>query len=370
MHRDPIRLLTGVTSALVGLNVLSHTGLAQGCIAVRSCPTPPVLPGAVPEADPDASKWSASVAYRWYQSDRHYSGDVEQKQRQAIGNQVINKVHAFDVAASYAATPRITLTLDIPFAFSERSSWYEHDFVTRHSMSSSGLGDVRLLSSYWIFDPKEHANGNISIGLGLKAPTGDDEATDISYRTAADGGPTRRPVDPSIQPGDGGWGISLDLQAYQRIYKNLFGYMVGSYMMTPQEQSSTEFTIADIPRFKTTFTSLRSHNTIPDQYLGRVGFDFQVLPEKGLSVSLGTRMEGVPVYDIVGGSMGWRRPGYTVSIEPGISWMYKKNAFSLLTPVAMYRNRERSAPEVALGLPRGDSAFADYSILFSFSHHF
>src|SRR6266568_820677 len=83
-----------------------------------------------------------------------------------------------------------------------------------------------------------------------------------------------------------------------------------------------------------------------------------------------TNTSGVPVYDAIGGSLGFRRPGYTISVEPGISWTGKRNAFSLNAPVALYRNRERSASEIALGRPGGDAAFADFSILASFTHRF
>ncbi len=81
-------------------------------------------------------------------------------------------------------------------------------------------------------------------------------------------------------------------------------------------------------------------------------------------------IEGVPVYDAIGGSLGFRQPGYTVSIEPGISWSGPKNSFSLLAPVAVYRIRERSTPEILLGRPGGDASFADFSILASFTHRF
>jgi len=89
-----------------------------------------------------------------------------------------------------------------------------------------------------------------------------------------------------------------------------------------------------------------------------------------VSLSFGARIEGVPAYDAIGGSLGFRRPGYTISIEPGISWTGTKNSFSINTPVALYRIRERSAPEIALGAPGGDAAFADFSILASFTHRF
>src|SRR5438309_444254 len=82
------------------------------------------------------------------------------------------------------------------------SSLYEHDFIHRHTMHAGGLGDMRILTDLWLLAPHKHMDGNIALGLGVKVPTGDDKAADISYRTT---GPVTRPVDPSIQPGDGGW---------------------------------------------------------------------------------------------------------------------------------------------------------------------
>jgi hypothetical protein len=344
-----------------------NTGWSQGCIASPNNPLSPICPADFSGTTNGAHRWVASVDYRWYHSDRHFVGDVEQKQRQALGNEVINDVHSFDLAATYGISERWSATLTIPFIYADRSSLYEHDFVHRYSMRSAGLGDVRLVTDFWLLNPQQHMDGNIALGLGLKVPTGDDKATDIAHRAS---GPVSRPVDPSIQPGDGGWGIILELQAYQKIYGNLFGYVQGSYLMTPQEQNGTEFTLSDIPQFATLLTPLRTHDSIPDQYFGRGGFSYMPVPAWGVALSFGARIEGVPVYDAIGGSMGFRRPGYTISLEPGCSWTGKKNSLSLNVPVAVYRNRERSAPEIALGVPGGDAAFADFSILVNFTHRF
>lgn len=113
-----------------------------------------------------------------------------------------------------------------------------------------------------------------------------------------------------------------------------------------------------------------TYNSISDQYFGRVGLSQALWPSHGLGVSLGGRIEGVPVYDAIGDSLGYRQPGYTVSVEPGISWMGKKNSLSILAPVAVYRNRERSAAENAMNRRGGDASFADFSILASFRHEF
>jgi hypothetical protein len=49
--------------------------------------------------------------------------------------------------------------------------------------------------------------------------------------------------------------------------------------------------------------------------------------------------------------------------------------FNLTTPVALYRNRERSVPDkqwaAATGIPRhGDAAFADYLVMATISKRF
>ena len=43
----------------------------------------------------------------------------------------------------------------------------------RHSGSSGGLGDLRLVGSAWVFKPVDHPNGNVNLGIGVKFPTGE-----------------------------------------------------------------------------------------------------------------------------------------------------------------------------------------------------
>src|SRR3989454_11566939 len=56
--------------------------------------------------------------------------------------------------------------------------------------------------------------------------------------------------------------------------------------------------------------------SVPDVYSGRVGLMYGLLPEQGLSVSLGGRIDGIPYHDLVGGGDdGFRRPGHVVFLE-------------------------------------------------------
>ena len=355
MLRNSIQTHVGKTvclaAALLGVAGLESSVFAQGCVQSRGAGGCMLMQGNDIYLHP--GQWQASIGYRWLHSDRHFVGDREQPQRQAAGNEVINDSHFIDLTATYAVTKRWSLNLTLPFVYSDRSSKYEHlgnmpATNPRFHTQAGGLADVRLTSSFWIFNPDKHHEGNLALGVGIKAPTGDYEATDVFQKPA---GPTLGYVDQSIQPGDGGWGVILDAQGFQKIVKNTYAYMQASYLINPREKIPT-----------TGFS-------VPDSYLLRAGISYAIWPSKGLSLSLGGRMEGVPVTDWFGGSEGSRRPGYAVSIEPGITWVYKKVAVTVTAPVALDRNRERSVSDLRNGR-HGDAAFADFIITSSISYRF
>lgn len=333
------------------------------------------MAGDLTNAVAGSGRWVGTVGYRWLYSDRHFTEDSESPERQSLETDVRNDIHSFDVSATYGINDRWSATFTIPFIYADRSSLYEHaetfadfqDKGNRHTMRAGGMGDVRLTTDYWLFDPHEHHNGNLALGFGFDAPTGDDKAADLVHRRS---GAVYRPVDSSIQPGDGGWGIVLQMQGFQKIAKNLFGYVGGFYLITPEEQTDTELTIADLPILQGLIAPEIRFNSIPDQYSGRFGLSYMVWPEKGIALSLGPRIDGVPANDVIGGDMGFRRPGLSIGVEPGISWSHNRHNFSLTTPVAVYRYRERSAPEDKLGRPAGDSAFADFTVFATYSLRF
>jgi len=86
----------------------------------------------------------------------------------------------------------------------------------------------------------------------------------------------------------------------------------------------------------------------------------------GLSGYFGGRIEGVPSHDAFGGSRGFRRPGYAVSVEPGISYGFNSMSVFFSLPIALYRNRVQSYDDLEKTrvngvFTNGDAAFADYS---------
>ena len=309
-------------------------------------------------------QWVALVSYRYFHSFRDFKGD-EEVNIPAIKNDTY--VDAFDVSATYAITKRLSLTLEIPFQYGSRTNSGEHDGVHVHTMRAAGMGDLRLSANFLLLNPDKHPNQNISLELGVKAPTGDDAASDYSFRAT---GPVLRPVDSAIQPGDGGWGVFLSGNAFAKVFKNTYAYASGLYLSNPREFNGVQTVIGDLPAF-TGGDKGEAYNSVPDQFVTRAGLTGAIWPAAGVSASLGARWEGIPSHDLIGGSDGYRIPGYSVSIEPGISISRGRDFLGLTAPVAVYRRGLPAVPDVRTHSPfAGLASFADFQINLTYSHLF
>jgi hypothetical protein len=307
----------------------------------------------------EAGQWQASANYRFLYADKGYVGaDRDPFYKQRIGARLT--LNSLDLQLTYAFTVRYSATLTMPFVYGEVSDKLNHD-GNRHTTSAGGLGDIRLVGSVWLLNPHEYKDGNLSLGCGVKFPTGDYKATDTFYRKT---GPEIRPVDIAIQPGDGGWGIQTEVVGYHKIRDRLYGYVSGFYLFNPRETNGA-FTTLPYPAG----TAVRPLS-VPDQYLGRLGFNYGVWPEQNVSVSLGARIDGIPPRDAIGGSEGFRRPGYSLYIEPGGSWTYGKNTLNLFVPVLVGANRQKNIYDDRYGNRYYPGAFADAVVIASYTRQF
>jgi hypothetical protein len=311
-------------------------------------------------------EWQVSLSSRNLISDDHYNGTVEQVQRQTLENYVTNRQNLADVNVAYVLTPRVTLSLGIPYV---NSSWASRDPAyplpaARHEVAQNGrgLGDVSVNGRYWVFDPDTHATWNVALGAGLKLPTGNEGAQD-RFPGRIDATNTLRYVDQSVQPGDGGWGLMLEAHAFRGI-RRVFLFASGSYLANPQDVNDTPSIIAILGIPVSGQYEGLGVNSVPDQYLARVGGSVGVW--KGLGASVAWRMEGLKRYDIFGGSHGWRRPGTAMFVEPGVSYSTGPHTVSFNVPIGYYYNRR---PNPYTGNP-GDATFPRYVFLTSYSFRF
>lgn len=321
----------------------------------------PVL-GVQETASSVPSRWQFSTSWRYQRSDRHFRGSEEEENRKQEGSEVINTIHLAEIGIRYSPNELWSFSVGIPYLMAERSSPIRDAsrvVVGRSISQARALGDITLTGRRLLFRPKEHPDGNVSLGLGLKLPTGRSNVVDSRQRMV-DGElvTTIESVDQSIQPGDGGFGAILDAQVFQRIaHGGAAVYASGVYLLNPENKNGVQ-----------TFRNNVGEEvmSIADQYLARAGVSYGALSWKGFGASLGGRIEGVPVEDLIGGSDGFRRPGYAVSVEPGVSYSRGPHTFSLAVPVAVYRNRQRSVPDRLVPGRHGDAAFADYVVLLGY----
>lgn len=336
---------------------------SQGCVAVRStgafCTKQDALAA-------NSKGWQLNLGYRYFRSFRHYKGDEEQKERLEHHTEVINWSNNLDISLVRNFTNRWSMALNVPVISNVRSSMYEHGGNGagqdgRHKTRSFGIGDLRVSGYYWLLDPARSMKFNVQVGVGLKLATGDYKYAD--YFVKADGSKLLGPVDQSIQLGDGGTGFTTEVNAYYNFTHSLGVYGNFYYLFNPREQNGVS-TARGGTASPNNIANGSDVMSVPDQFMWRAGANYTF---RRFSVSGGLRYECVPSEDAIGGSNGFRRPGYIVSVEPGVTYQFSKVTLFASVPVALERNRIQSVPDkirtdLTGTYTKGDAAFADYLI--------
>ncbi|MGH9796246.1 MAG: hypothetical protein ACRD5G_15880, partial [Candidatus Acidiferrales bacterium] len=220
---------------------------------------------------PSAGRWQVSLGYRWQDSFRHFSGDVEQVQRVAQNTQMENKTHLFDMGVSYRASRRWTLTFSAPVMDADRIN-HRTGGVTE----STGLGDISLGAKFWVFRPPTESRQNIQVGFSVKLPTGKPDATS-RITGVPNPSPNVTTVDQSIQLGDSGTGIAVDYLAFKALPRAFTLFSTGVYLFNPRNT------------YRATTPGARELS-VPDQYLFRGGLGYALPKLRGVALSVAGRI--------------------------------------------------------------------------------
>ena len=352
------RLLVAALAIALAFPASAH---GQGCILARSPQQGGMPTGQGGVLEP--GHFQVTLAERHQFSYQHYVGDVYQVIRAQAGTQVENRINLLTVNLTYQWTPRISVEVDMPFLFASRK--------TQNSpikYQSSGVGDIILGANTWLRNPEHATHNNLSVGLGILVPSGNDNVQNtVDTNTTGVGAPVEvtAPVDYSIQPGNGGWGLVMQWMGFQRLGHKLTLYADGDYIAT---QGGTN----GVQRGATLSTTkpLTNYVSISDQYLLEAGILFPVSRVKGLNITAGPRDEGVPAYNLFPVSNdGFRRPGYAVTVGPGAEYVHGSDLVTAGVYKAVHRDRTVSYPDSVYG-QHGDAAFAQYVWLASCTHRF
>jgi hypothetical protein len=327
---------------------------AQGCIVARSSSmdmAPESQGGYLQPGD-----WDLTIGYRHQFSYKQFVGDVEQTYRVQQGTEVMNKINLQDINLTYQATSRFSFTLSVPILLASRRSNNSY-----YTTTSSGIGDTSVIAQGWLWNPRHAKRGNIRIGFGMQTPTGKDNVQNNVLTSATATTPTVVTDDYSIQPGSGGWGMVFQWEAFRDIGHNNIVYTDGNYLAT---QGGTNNVLRSASAASQPLTA---YNAIQDQYLLQAGIAHPISAIHGLTVTFGPRFEGVPAANLIGNDLGFRRPGFALSAEPGFVYARGRNMIQFSIGKALHRDRTRSVPDKILGT-HGDAAFADYVWLVSYSY--
>ena len=331
---------------------------AQGCEPIRF--TTPVSLGGAGEAYQRGHEWELTLAYRRLLSNQWFIGTEESSSQAPGGSAPIFKIHTVVADVAYAFSDRVRAHVSIPFSRGSFSRKWADNAV--HTQSATGIGDATVLGEAWIFSPRAHPHANVALGFGVKAPTGSHTKPSQFYLGS---GAVAFPADQTIQPGDGGWGLLAQLQTFAQISDRTTLYGSGSYMASPKALSDIKGAPVPAPN-----SSL--YWSVPDVYSGRTGVAFDALPEHGVSMSLGARVDGIPVHDLIGGGddNSIKRTSYIVYAEPGLSYTQAKNTFTVSVPWRVKLNRIKSLTEQQPGALPNAGGFAKYLVFASYSRRF
>jgi hypothetical protein len=337
-------------------------GYAQGCATIRN-----VI--GVPQYQQGSnsfinSNWQLAIGNRYYKSFRDFRSTIDLET--PLQNESINRNFTTEFVLTHLLSNGWAFSLSLPISSNSRESSLEHGGpnTTRHTTRAFGLGDMRFIATKWLLPAKENRKINIQAGVGLKLPTGSYRAQDYFFRN--DTTKVLAPVNPGIQPGDGGLGLIGQLAGYYILSDKLNFYADLYYMASPAEQNGVSVLSGRNPTPNQIKAGI-PETSVTDAYVLRAGLFYKL--GKNADFSLGVRKEGVPVEDFLGRSGGTRRPGYYLSIDPGfiirsnkVSW-YAQMPFNFKSAI-FQNNTDVIITEITKTYTSSPGGSANFQLLF------
>jgi len=267
---------------------------------------------------------------------------------------VTNRSYTLNIAVNRMLANGWSLGLTIPVSANSRNNTADHKglgILPRYTTRSFGLGDIRFAVYKRLLPLSTNKKMNIQAGLGIKLPTGDHEYKDYFVRN--DSTKVLAPVDQSIQLGDGGTGITVEVNSFYRLNKVVLFFGNFYYLINPREQNG----VSNLKGRNATQRQIHNNTTVmsvPDQYSLRGGVDFQF---RKISLTTALRYEKVPANDLIGGNKGFRRAATIASVEPGLNYKLKTTLIFVSISIPFKR-------EIVQNLENDETpaGFADYIV--------
>jgi hypothetical protein len=241
---------------------------------------------------------------------------------------------SLNLQGAYGLTRRVNLTAEVPYVL--WSYWSNVVAGTRYYQHVHGFGDIVISGRLWLLDPEKHKKQNFGISMGLRLPTGESNYQ-VPYPDSKGKNIIDRPVYPAVQPGSGAAGIRLSTQGF-RSFKHFSVYGSGLYLFSLKKQNNTiAFGAAVNPAGPQATAENVRFLSAPDSYQFSGGVSTPIPHFKRISLSVGSQIAGVPVYNKITGTSGYRQPGYMVSVNPTLAWDAGFATYYLSVPVRVHQ---------------------------------
>lgn len=341
---SPFRRL--LLSPLLGLLVGGpQAAVGQGCAPIR-------VAGNVPGTEGDIylrrHTWQVSAAYRLLSSNHLIQGHEDMGPSSVVHSQ------ALFTGLRYGVTDRLALSLSVPFSHGSHETSYPDG--QQHTNRATGLGDVSLSATYWLFNANAlRPGGNLAIGFGVKIPTGKNDVEGTWWN--ADGTTIAWPVHQSIELGDGGWGLILRSEGFRPLWSRVYLYGGGSYTLNPRRTSE----VVRSP-------GSPQHWAVPDTWDAFAGVAAAFWAEQGLVARLGLAFEGTRKRDLIGGtdSLEHRLPATTGYLMPAMTMTRGAHTITVSVGARIYKNFLPSVWDDA-NAKKGGGGLAKYVFLSSYA---
>jgi hypothetical protein len=180
---------------------------------------------------------------------------------------------------------------------------------------------------------------------------------------------------PAIMPGDGGTGIIFGINGYKQFRQSILrgNTVFGSatYLSNTRGTNGTNSIVSSLgvplaPQFLNELT-----NSVTDSYNVQLGASLKIpgtwdKPKlAGLRARVAFNLEGIPSHNLFGKTVGYRQPGYIMSVAPGLSYAVGRSLFIAEVPIVFNRfiNGKRSAVPDLLINPDGSVGAAPFTPL-------
>jgi cytochrome oxidase Cu insertion factor (SCO1/SenC/PrrC family) len=160
----------------------------------------------------------------------------------------------------------------------------------------------------------------------------------------------------------------MSAQAFQNLGGNTILFGDGNYVMTQGGYHSFWTAHGGTSNNPPAATpGMTQFDAIQDQYMVELGVSHPAPRIPGLGLTLSVRDEGVPAHNLIGNNLGFRRPGFGISLTPGFIYTRGSHMLQFSLGKVMIRDRTKSVAEEVNGVHEGDAAFANYVWMASYT---